>query len=164
VVKTEEKVSWKESPFTIKRGTIVSKIITRAYGDYNTLAIDLVKEFNPHIQNLNLVFAGQRLWLPPLTQETLLRTQPDGSYRLILASFRSSLEAKEFAQIVRQKGYAAEIIPRRVSDNILLYRVEIQGLKNEEVYQAWDLINFNTIPFNIPVQAKNTNVADSSKR
>ena len=162
MVKTKGEARWKESPFVIEPGTVVSKIIAKVYGDFNTLAIDLIKEFNPHIQNLNRVLAGQKLWLPPLTKETLLRKQPDGSYRLILASFYNSPEAKELAQVVRQKGYTPVITPRRVSDSILLYRVEIEGLENEAVHQAWDLFNVNTIPFNVPVQARNANTADGS--
>jgi len=156
---------WKENPIVIEHGTTIYEIVYKVYGNFNTLAIDLIKEFNPHIQDLNRVLAGQKLWLPPLTQETLLRNHADGSYRLILKSFRSSLEANEFAQVVRQVGYATVITPRRVSDTIILYRVEIEGLKSDEaVLRAWDFVNINFIPFNVPVHAENPNTADGFKR
>ena len=156
---------WKENPIVIEPGTTIYEIVYKVYGNFNTLALDLIKEFNPHIQNLNRVLSGQKLWLPPLTQETLLRNHADGSYRLILTSFRSSLGANKFAQVVRQLGYATVITPRRVSDNIILYRVEIEGLKSDEaVLRAWDFVNINFIPFNVPVHAENPNTAGSFKR
>ena len=69
----------------------------------------------------------------------MLRKQPDGSYRLIVASFRSLTGADEYARLLSNKGYQVTITPRRVSDNLLLYRVEIDGLKNlEEANQAWE--------------------------
>ena len=92
--------------------------------------MDLIKEFNPEIKNLNRMSAGKNLLLPSLTPETLLRKQPDGSYHLIVASFRSQTEADEYAGRLSNKGYQVTITPRRVSDDLLLHRVEIDGLKN----------------------------------
>ena len=100
--------------------------------------MDLIKEFNPQIKNLNWVSAGRDLLLPRLTPETLLRKQPDGSYRLIVASFRSRAEADEYAGRLSNKGYRVTITPKKVSDDLLLHRVEIHGLKNlEEAHQTW---------------------------
>ena len=65
--------------------------------------MDLIKEFNPQIKNLNWVSAGQDLLLPRLTRETLLRKQPDGSYRLIVASFRNLRGADEYAPTPEQQ-------------------------------------------------------------
>ena len=100
--------------------------------------MDLIKEFNPEIENLNWVAAGQNLRLPSLTRETLLRPQSDGSYHLIVASFRSLPGAEEHARLLRSKGYRITITPRPVSDDLVLHRVEIDGLKNlEEANQIW---------------------------
>jgi hypothetical protein len=123
----------------VEPGATIRKIASDAYGSSAVLGMDLIKEFNPQINNLNWVVAGQDLLLPPLTQETLLRKQPDGSYRLIVASFRSQTGAYESARLVGNTGYQGMIKPKRVSDDLLLYRVEIDGLKNlEEANQAWE--------------------------
>jgi hypothetical protein len=56
-----------------------------------------------------------------------------------VASFRSPRGADEHTQLLSNKGYQITITPRRVSDSLFLYRVEIDGLKNlEEAYQAWE--------------------------
>jgi hypothetical protein len=129
----------KEQRVVIPDGSSIYKIAIDAYRANTALGMDLIKEFNPKIKNLNRVPAGQDLLLPPLTRETLLRKQPDGSYRLIVASFHSLTGAEEYARLLRSKGYQVTITPRRVSDNLLVHRVEIDGLKNfEEASQIWE--------------------------
>jgi general secretion pathway protein A len=123
----------------VEPGSTMRKIASDAYGSNVVLGLDLIKEFNPQINNLNRVVAGQDLLLPSVTQETLLRKQPNGSYRLIVASFASQTGASESARLVGNTGYQVMITPKRVSDDLLLYRVEIDGLKNlEEANQAWE--------------------------
>ena len=129
----------KEQRVVIPDGSSIYKIAMDAYRANTALGMDLIKEFNPKIKNLNRVPAGQDLLLPPLTRETLLRKQPDGSYRLIVASLHSLTGADEYARRLRSEGYQVTITPRRVSDNLLVHRVEIGGLKNfEEASQIWD--------------------------
>ena len=144
-VKSKVVDDWKTQPIVIEYGSTISQIAGGAYGDNKILALDLLKEFNSHIENLNWVIAGQSLWLPPLSRETLLRQQPDGSYHLILGSFPSSMGAERHSRLARNKGYEVLVTPRRVSDNILLYRVEIKDLKNlAAVNQAWNTAVANT--------------------
>jgi general secretion pathway protein A len=122
----------------IRHGATIFKIAADVYGANTALGMDLIKEFNPQIENLNWIFAGQDLVLPYLTRETLLKQQPDGSYNLIVASFRSRIGAVEQARLLSDNGYPVTITTRRVSDDLSLHRVEIDGLKNlEEADQIW---------------------------
>lgn len=131
-------VARKDRRITIQYGSTIYQIAIDAYGANTALGMDLIKEFNPQIDNLNWVAAGQDLRLPPLTRETLLRQQSDGSYRLIVASFRSITKAEEHARLLRTKGYQVTITTRDVSDDLSLYRVEINGVKTlEEANQIW---------------------------
>jgi general secretion pathway protein A len=123
---------------TIRHGATIFKIASDVYGANTSLGMDLIKEFNPHIENLNWIFAGQDLVLPSLTRENLLTQEPDGSYHLIVGSFRSRAGADEYARLVSSKGYPVTITTRRVSDDLSLHRVEIDGLRNlEEANQTW---------------------------
>jgi hypothetical protein len=102
--------------------------------------MDILKESNPEIEDLNWVMAGQRLSLPPLTRETLLRKQPDSSYRLVLNSFVDLQEAEKLGKTAHLKGYEVAIVPRKISSKLTLYRVEIRGLKNiESTNEAWQV-------------------------
>ena len=138
--------SWKDHPLRIEAKMTVFDLVLKNYRGYNILAVDLIHENNPHLKNLEKIVVGDKIWLPPLTQETLVREQPDGSYRLILASFRSTREAERFAQGVRSQGYVVTVTPRKVTENIVVQRVEIQALKNvDEVKQAWGLVNIDNV-------------------
>ena len=122
----------------IPRGSSIYKIASETYGANTALGVDLIKEFNPEIKDLNRVFVGQALLLPSLTPGTLLRKQPDGSYRLIATTFYRLPRAGEYVARLRNEGYQVTLTPRKVTDNLLLYRVEIGGLKSfEEAHHTW---------------------------
>ena len=123
----------------IQPGSTIQKIAAATYAPNTTLGMDLIKEFNPQIQNLNRVMPGQELLLVPLSEETLLREQPDGSYHFIVASFSNGADAQAHARVLGNEGYQVTITPSRVSDDLLLQRVQIVGLKNlKEAMQTWD--------------------------
>lgn len=125
---------------TIQYGDTIYQMATDAYGANTFLGMDLIKELNPQIENLNWVFAGEDLLLPSLTRETLLRQQPDGSYHLIAASFINASGADAYARFLRNQGYQVTITARAVSDDLSLYRVKIEGLETlEAANQIWQI-------------------------
>ena len=57
----------------------------------------------------------------------------------IVASFYNGADARVHARVLSNEGYQAAIIPSRVSDDLLLQRVEIVRLKNlKEAMQTWE--------------------------
>jgi AAA domain/LysM domain len=144
VASIAEIASWRRKPMVVQPGSSVAEIAASAYGAQRNLGLDLIKEYNTHIENLNRILAGQKLWLPPLSLETLVRQQPDGSYNLILASFRSPRQSEQLAQTIRLREYNVVVTPRRLSDNLMLHRVEISALENADtVNQAWEIASTN---------------------
>lgn len=126
----------------VPHSATVLDLVSQVYGERNLLALDLVKESNPHVSDLDKVLEGEQLWLPALTRGTLLRQQPDASYHLILASFRKFEAAERLARSVQRKGYSAIVTPQRVSESILLHRVEITNLQEAAtIEQAWELVD-----------------------
>jgi hypothetical protein len=117
---------------TIQYGSTVFQIATDAYGSSAVLGMDLIREFNPDIPNLNWINAGKDLLLPALTEETLLRQQTDGSFRLVVASFLSRREAEEFAERIVRDGLQVIVTVKPVSNNLVLHRLEINELKDLE--------------------------------
>jgi general secretion pathway protein A len=117
---------------TIQSGSTVFQIATDAYGSSAVLGMDLIREFNPDIPNLNWINAGKDLLLPALTEKTLLRQQTDGSFRLVVASFLSRREAEEFAERIVRDGLRVIVTVKPVSNNLVLHRLEINELKDLE--------------------------------
>jgi type II secretory pathway predicted ATPase ExeA len=131
-------------PIVIPRGATVADIALKQYGSYNLLAIDLIKELNPHIHNLNWIRAGEELHLPSLDAGTLIRRQADGSYHLIIGSFLSSQAGERIRDRLRREGYQAALTTRRLTDNLEVHRVELTGLPTREVaQQAWNTARAN---------------------
>ena len=123
----------------ILQGSTSGSIAYHFYGANSLLGIDLIKEFNPQLQDLNWISFGSGVRLPSLTRETLQRQQPDGSYHLLLGSFPNLVAGQRFAHAVRLKGYEVVVTRREVSENLSLHRVEIAGLKTlEAANQAWE--------------------------
>jgi general secretion pathway protein A len=114
----------------VSYGSTIYKIASDAYGADVLLGMDLIKEFNPEIKNLNWISTGQEILVPALTREILVRRQYDGFYHLIVASFLSRTEANESAGGIEKRGYRVVVVPRRVANDLVLHRLEIEGLKN----------------------------------
>jgi phage tail protein X len=133
----------KDQAIIVARGDTVSELVLKVYGNYSALALDLIKEFNPSITDLDRILIGQRLILPSLSRETLLRQQDDGKFRLILGTFVREIEAQRTAQAARRKGYNATVIKRRVAAGARsLYRVELEELPDTAaVDRAWELVD-----------------------
>jgi type II secretory pathway predicted ATPase ExeA len=123
----------------VPAGGTISEIVFQHYGRYSSLALDLIQELNPDVRDLDVVAAGQPLWLPPLDLNALLRRQADGSYRLIVSSQPGARAAASLAQAVRARGYTAAVTTRRVASDKVLYRVEIHALKTRAAAaRAWE--------------------------
>jgi hypothetical protein len=138
----------RESAVVIQRGGTVSSLAYHAYGRYDMLAIDLIKEINPHIDDLDWIRPGERLALPPLTAETLIRSQAEGGYRIVLASFLSSAAAEKLGEQVKRRGFAPRITRRQVTRRLTLYRVEIADVTSRHAAeQAWKVAVANCLVF-----------------
>jgi general secretion pathway protein A len=122
----------KDQRVILQYGSTVYQIASEAYGAKAVLGMDLIKEFNPEIDNLNWVAAGQELYLPSLRRDILLRQQPDSSYRVIVGSFLSRTAADEASRRIAKIGHPVIITSTRVSNDLVLHRLEIDGLKTFE--------------------------------
>ena len=125
----------------------ISQMISAVYGSFNMLALDLVKRSNPHIPDLGRITEGEKVWLPPVKKETLIRKQPDSSFHLVVGAFRNLADAHQLAQDVREQGYIASVTTYQVTADLAVSRVEIGELADlEAVDRAWTLANVQLVP------------------
>ena len=125
----------------------ISQMISAVYGSFNMLALDLVKRSNPHISDLGRITEGEKVWLPPVKKETLIRKQPDSSFHLVVGAFRNQADAHQLAQDVREQGYIASVTTYQVTADLAVSRVEIGELADlEAVDRAWTLTNVQLVP------------------
>lgn len=146
----------------LQPGETISTAVRNIYGNYNSLALDLIKEFNPHLEDLDRVVAGQKIWFPSFSLDTLLRMQDDGTYHLIVATFRNHDPAERFARKLREQNYQVQVLPRRVSESVLLHRVEIINLSNrEEAQHAWHFVTPTNVFFVTPKTIESIDSAET---
>jgi type II secretory pathway predicted ATPase ExeA len=118
-----------ERTLTVRYGSTVFQIAEDVYGDNVLLGVDLIKEFNPQIRNLNLIYPGQRLVVPRVTKETLIRRQSDKSYTVIVGCFLDRKAAETFARRLLPINHAVVIVTNRLSNDLVVFRLEVDGLK-----------------------------------
>jgi general secretion pathway protein A len=123
---------------TMPRGGTLSQTAFDHYGEYSTLALDLIKESNPEIEDIDVVAAGQPLRLPPLNVQSLIRRRGDGSYSLIVAARPTYADAARLASSIRRHGYSVTITVRKLASTHVSHRVEIESLTSrEDAERAW---------------------------
>jgi type II secretory pathway predicted ATPase ExeA len=141
------------SQTVVRRGGTIIGIARDTFAKDMYLALDLMKDLNPEIDNLNWVIAGQPLRLPQLSRNDLVYRRRDGSFSLILNSFLSPNDARTLGEVVRSRGYAVALVPRWITHDLVLTRVEIKDLVDESaVRRAWETARAATwLPDEAPV-------------
>jgi general secretion pathway protein A len=125
----------------VPSGTTVSEIAVQQYGRQHLLGLDLLEELNPHIVDLDHVVAGERLWIPAMTESTLARRQPDGSYHLTAAALTTPEAAERLAGRIRHRGYTARVAARNVTPGLRVHRVLVEELDGlEAAGHTWRMI------------------------
>jgi general secretion pathway protein A len=113
------------SPLIIKRGDTLSKLALKAYGDFDNEILDLVRDHNPGIRDINLILVGQKLILP-LTHFP----RKNAKYTVHIASFKQIDIAEEFCLGLVEKGYEGYIIPTQYNSKEEIYRVTLGHFEN----------------------------------
>jgi general secretion pathway protein A len=123
----------------VSAGATVGGIAGGRYGNHYLLGMDLIKEFNPHVDDLDWITTGDVLWLPPLNRETLIREPSNSAFEVVVGTHVTREAAESVARSPRRHGYEVGVTPRRITKDRILYRVTIVGLKTKKAAdQAWE--------------------------
>jgi type II secretory pathway predicted ATPase ExeA len=124
------------APLVIQRGTTVAGLVEQHYGNDRLLAMDLIKELNAGIADVDLIRAGERIWLPALGRDGLVRRQANGTFHLIVASLRDHAQAGRLARALQARGYATAVRRRTLSRTLQVSRVEIVDLRDRRAAEG----------------------------
>ncbi|MDP4985707.1 AAA family ATPase [Pseudoalteromonas tunicata] len=83
----------------------LSQVIKNQYGAWNATIEDIVRQVNPHINNLNEVNSQHDLQLPILSEIGLLTRTKTGSVYVYYGSFTKQSAAKQSADYLNQLGF-----------------------------------------------------------
>jgi hypothetical protein len=83
----------------------------------------MVLEANPWIREMNVIFEKQRIVMPPLSEDSLILTEPDRPDKIHLGTYVRRPPLKIFHNEPLLNGKLIEIVERKVSPRDTWYRV-----------------------------------------
>jgi len=137
-----------------KKGDMVSALATREYGSLTDTIFDIIKRANPGIEDLNRIFIGDEIVLPPLDIESLIIKEDDGTYSIHLATFASYDDGQQLQKTLSNNDYQASLHPVKIVGNQTWHRVTLGNFPDQasaiEYVKSFDLES-RLLPF--PVDA-----------
>jgi len=127
-----------EKTIRVKEGWTLSSVALQYFSRINHSLLDFMLEVNPEITDINLIFSGQKIKIPYITEETLLRRGPDNRYQLYLGTFATAQEAARYKDEPALREKKLKVISRRVSPQEDWYRIMAEEFETRE--EALNLI------------------------
>lgn len=107
-------------------GDTVAKLAAKHYGRIDSVILDIVRKANSNLGNIDLIYEGQKIHLPPLTDTTRVM------FTISVASYHSINEATAVFLDLVKKGFQATIYPHLDSQGNTWYRVTIGTFKTQD--------------------------------
>jgi general secretion pathway protein A len=121
-----------EDLIVVKEGWTFSLLASQYFSALNKSLLDILLEANPQIMDMNLIFAGQKIKIPNITEESLLRRGPDNRYYIILGAFARAGEIRAYEGEPNLRGKNLKVVSRPVSPRETWYRIVAQGFETRE--------------------------------
>jgi general secretion pathway protein A len=116
----------------VKDGQTISYLTLKYYRMVNPTLIDLILDFNPEINNVNLILVDQEIKIPNITEELLIIRSSDHNYKIHVGTFKTPDSARLFSDEPILKGKKIEVLPRKVSPQETWYRVVIGEFNDKD--------------------------------
>lgn len=104
---------------TVVLGDTVAQLAADYYGRFDSEILQAVKQANPDLRNVDLIYEGQQIFLPQVN------IAPQVLYSVSVASYHSMKEAKAIFLDLVGKGYQATIYPYLDDNRSTWYRITI---------------------------------------
>ena len=114
----------------VKERETLSSLARRYYRLVDPTLLDLILEFNPGIDNVNLIKVDQKIKIPRISDELRIMESSLHTYRIYVGTFGTLGDATRFKSIFTDRE--VEVIPRRISPQETWYRVMVGNFKNKE--------------------------------
>jgi general secretion pathway protein A len=121
-----------EEVFAVKEGWVLSTIAQKYYPVLNLSLLDFFLEANPHITNLDLIFRGQTIKIPILTEESLLQQVSENTYQIYLGTFRTAQEVQPYRNEPALLNRTIKVVKRQVSPRETWYRATVGDFQGKE--------------------------------
>jgi len=107
----------------VAQGGTLSSIVLKYYKQVNLTLVDHILEFNPKIENIHVIQVNQKIKIPEIREDSLLRASRDGGYQVHLGTFDNPKAVERYQEEPILTGKKIEAIPRQVAPEETWYRV-----------------------------------------
>jgi general secretion pathway protein A len=122
----------KEEVFAVKEGWVLSIIAQKYYPVLNISLLDFFLEANPQITNPDLIFPGQTIKIPILTEDSLLQRVSENTFQIYLGTFRTAQEVQPYRNEPALLNKTIKVVKRQVSPRETWYRVTVGDFQGKE--------------------------------
>jgi cell division septation protein DedD len=112
-----------EQAILVKEGWTLSSVALQYFSVVNHSLLDFMLQGNPEITDINLIFSGQKIKIPHITEETLLQRGSNNRYQIYLGTFATAQEARRYIDEPALKEKSLKVFSRRVSPREAWYRI-----------------------------------------
>jgi len=117
---------------TVRKGNSIYRILKKSYGRANTTLLDHVLNSNPGISNPDRLMVKQKIHIPPLTDDSLILKNRDGSFQIWLGTFLQPGYAKYLKEDPALRGKEVRVISHKIQSGETWYRVLAGKFKSRE--------------------------------
>ena len=121
-----------EGVIAAEKGETISSLAQKYYHMANPTLVNFILDFNPEIDNAHLIQINQRIRIPKIRKEWLIRTSPDGTSQIHVGTFWAPDFVRPYKEEPALKGKEIAIIPRKISPQDTWYRVMIRSFDHKE--------------------------------
>ncbi|MBN1847936.1 MAG: AAA family ATPase [Deltaproteobacteria bacterium] len=123
----KDEQEWKEI-ILVKEGDTITGLTAMVYGVVNEEILDLIKQSNPEINNINFIDVGQKVYFP---KRSTSKPNVMETYTVHIASFIPLDHAQELFQKLISQGYEAYMIPINDAQKGKIFRITLGN------FQKW---------------------------
>ena len=121
-----------EDTIVVKEGWTLSMVAKQYFSAVNNSLLDILLETNPQITNIDLIFPGQKIKIPDLTEESLLLRGSDGRYYIFVGTFASAEEVRGYKNEPGLREKKLKVVSRQVSPRETWYRIVAEEFETQE--------------------------------
>lgn len=117
---------------TAKAGETLRSLSLAYYKFSNTTVLDYLLQFNPEIEDPDLVKANQKIFIPQVEDQSLILEARDGTCQLHLGTFLDPRFAENYRTEPALQGKRLEVLPRKFRSGQTWYRAVAAGFASRE--------------------------------